>query len=228
VQDAARRRSRLAWISALALVTLIAAALGVLALRPVVPAPETRLEINTPVAPDASGFPASFALSPDGRKIIFAGLAEGRFQLWLRSLDSVLARPIAGTDGAVFPFWSPDSLSVAFFADSGRLKRFDIGDGSVQTLTQGNLFHPNNRGTWNSDGVILFDRGAGRPIYRASLTGGEPVAATRLEAPQQSSHRSPQFLPDGKHFLYYVQGSDEVRGVYVGQLDRSPIVPLQW
>lgn len=98
------------------------------------------------------------------------------------------------------------------------MKRIDIDSGSMQTLANA----PGMRGgAWNRDGVILFTRTASSPILRMSATGGDATAVTRLEAPQQSAHRFPQFLPDGRHFLYYVQGTPEVRGVYVGQLDGS-------
>ena len=127
-QAPAGSRRRLAWASALALVTLIAAAIGVWALRPAPTAPEARLEINTPPTRDPS-----LAISPDGLKIVFVGRSAGQSQLWLRSLDSPLARPLAGTERASSPFWSPDSRSIGFFADT-RLKRMDIDGGSVQTL----------------------------------------------------------------------------------------------
>ena len=114
------------------------------------------------------------------------------------------------------PFWSPDSRSIGFFADT-KLKRMDIDGGSVQTLAS-DAPAPLG-GTWNSDGTILFSTNPGGPIFRISAEGGEPSAATRFESPQQRSHSFPQFLPDGRHFLFFVTGSPEARGVYVGQLD---------
>ena len=207
------RRERLAWMSAVALVTLMAAAAIVWALRPVPTAPEMRVEINTPPTAD----PTSLAISPDGQKVVFAATSEGRSRLWLRSLESVSARPLAGTEGYfLLPFWSPDSRSVGFFAD-GQLKRMDIGGGSAQELANAGL---GLGGTWNRDGTILFTPGPVSPIFRIPATGGEPAAVTRLERPQQQHHNFPAFLPDGRHFLYYVH-SPEARGVYVGQLDGS-------
>ena len=202
---------RLAWASALALVALMAAAIGVWALRPVPTAPEARLEINTPPTRDPS-----LAISPDGLKIVFAARSAGQSQLWLRSLDSPLARPLAGTERASSPFWSPDSRSIGFFADT-KLKRMDIDGGSVQTLAS--VTPAPLGGAWNSDGTIVFADNPGGPIFRISAEGGEPAAATRIESPQQRSHSFPQFLPDGRHFLFFVTGSPEARGVYIGQLD---------
>ena len=111
-----------------ALLALIVAAAGGWALHPVPAAREVRLEINTP--PTTS---SSLAISPDGLKLVFVARAGGQTQVWLRSLDSTLARPLAGTERASSPFWSPDSRSIGFFADT-KLKRMDIDGGSVQTL----------------------------------------------------------------------------------------------
>jgi eukaryotic-like serine/threonine-protein kinase len=205
-------RERLAWVAALAVAALVAARTTMWGLRPgagAVPA-EMRLDVVTPTTTD----PISLAISPDGQKLVFVAASEGRPQLWLRSLDSVMSRPLAQTDGAVYPFWSPDNRTVAFFAD-GRLKRIDIDGGGVQTLATA----LNARGgTWSRDGTILFAPIPNGPILRMPAIGGEPTAVTRLE-PQQSSHRFPQFLHDGRHFMYYVGGSPDARGIYVSELD---------
>jgi Tol biopolymer transport system component len=204
------RKRRTAWFIA-ALVILIVAA-GIWVLRLPVPSPhEVRFEFTTPPTSDT----VSLAISPDGQQIAFVAASDGRSRLWVRSLDSVSTRSLAGTDGGFYPFWSPDSRSVGFFAD-GNLKRIDISTGLVQVLATA----PNPLGgTWNRDGTILFAPNFASPIFRVSSTpGGESAAVTRIEAPP-ASHRFPQFLPDGRHFLYYVSGSDKARGVYVGQLD---------
>jgi Tol biopolymer transport system component len=202
-------RERLAWIGVLSALTLALAA-SVLLIRRSPVASEMRVEITTPPTTE----PRSLAISPDGRTIAFVATAEGQSRLWLRSLESGSVRIVAGTDGAQFPFWSPDSRSVGFFAES-KLKRVDVDGGSVQSLANAPL---GRGGTWNRDDVILF-ASLGRPIFRIPATGGEPVALSRLA--QQGSDFSPQFLPDGRRFLYYVRGSPEVRGVYVGQLDAA-------
>jgi len=210
---APRRRERLAWISALALAVLVAAVMGVRAFRPIPPVTETRLDITTP----PTTAPTSLAISPDGQKVVFVTTSEGRSRLWLRSLNSVSARALAGTDLASYPFWSPDSRSVGFFAD-GRLKRIDIDGELVQALATAAA---GRGGTWNRDDVILFAANATSPIFRISATGGEPIAVTRPEA-QSTGHRFPQFLPDGRHFLYYFLGATpETRGVYISQLEGS-------
>ena len=211
VQSAAQSRERIAWISIVALVTLFGVAVIVWALRPAPLSPELRLEINTPPTTD----PVSMAISADGQKIVFLGISGSQSGLWLRSMDSVSLRPLAGTDGASFPFWSPDNRSVGFFA-GGKLKRIDIDNGSVQVLANAAA---GRGGTWNRDGTILFATYPSNSIFRISATGGEPEGLMQ-EATQQGLRRFPQFLPDGRHFLYYVIGSPEARGVYVGEIDR--------
>jgi eukaryotic-like serine/threonine-protein kinase len=159
------------------------------------------------------------ALSPDGRKLAFAAARDGKALLWIRDLDSLEARSISGTDGARGPFWSPDSQSLGFIAD-GKLKRIDIGGGSVMTLcaTEGNAYG----GSWSSRGVILFPNSATSALYRIPATGGTPVPVTTLDpSAGEVSHRLPWFLPDGRHFLFAVrsQAQEARSGVYVGDLD---------
>jgi Tol biopolymer transport system component len=113
--------------------------------------------------------------------------------------------------------WSPDSQSLAFFAD-GKLKVLDVAGRAVRTLT--NDIAEGNGGSWNRDGVILYAANGVSSIRRVPASGGESGLATQLQ-PQQRSNTYPQFLPDGRHFLYYVAGVPDVRGVYVGQLDSS-------
>jgi eukaryotic-like serine/threonine-protein kinase len=213
-QTPSRRKERFAWASVLMLVAALAVAIAVWALRPLPPAGELRFEINTPATTD----PASLAISPDGRKIVFVAMSEGRAKLWLRRFDSGSAAPLPGTDGAMAPFWSPDSRTVAFFTNTDdQLKRLDIDGRSLQALGR---FPLGIGGTWNQDGTILFatlsELG---PIRRIPATGGEPSAVTRLEAPRQA-HFFPQFLPDGRRFLFHVPVPAPA-GLYVGQLDGS-------
>jgi len=211
VVPASRRRERFVWFSALAFVTLVAATAMLWELPPTLPLPEARLEINTPSTPD----PFSLAISPDGRRIVFVATSEGQARLWLRSMDSVSARVLTGTDGAAYPFWSPDSRSVGFFANA-RLKRIDIDGGLVQTLADAPL---GRGGSWNRDGTILFAPGVSSAIFRTSATGDAVVQVTRLEA-DALSHRFPEFLSDGRLFLYYVWSS-KAQGVHIGSLDGS-------
>ena len=210
---------RLVWMAAFGVALLAAVALAVPTVRhlreapPPVP-PEMRLEITTPATTD----PVSLAISPDGQQIVFVATEEGRSRLSVRSLDAVSARPLTGTEGASWPFWSPDGRSVGFFAD-GKLKRIDVDGGQLQSLTDA----PAGRGaSWNRDGTIIFTPDqTSSPIFRIPAAGGAPSPLTRPESPKQTSHRFPQFLPDGRHFLYYVQGVPESRGIYIGDLQGS-------
>ena len=180
--------------------------------RRAVPEPVvTRLDVVTPPTSDA----LSFALSPDARQLAFVANGERGSQLWLRPLDQVTAQPLVGTDGASFPFWAPDGHAVGFFAD-GKLKRSDLTGGAVQVLADA----PAPRGgTWNPDGIIVFAPTGVEPLMRVAATGGAVTPVTRLAA-GQASHRWPQFLPDGRRFLFLMAlGPPQTHGVYVGSLD---------
>src|SRR2546426_4017623 len=208
-----RRRERV-WITAFVVATVLAVAMGIREVRGSPPVAEVRLEISTPPTAD----PASIAISPDGQKIVFVATSEGQSKLWVRPLDSVSGRALAGTDGASLPFWSPDSQSVGFFAE-GKMKRIEVDRGAVQILADA----PGGRGgAWNRDGTIIFYPNTTQsPIFRISATGGTASTVTRLENMKETNHRFPQFLPDGHHFLYYAQGTAESHGIYAGDLDGS-------
>jgi Tol biopolymer transport system component len=178
--------------------------------KPPAELPEMRLEINTP----ATQAPLEFALSPDGRYIVFVASGDGQQRLWLRALDKTDSQPLAGTEGSEYPFWSPDSRSVAFTA-AGRLKRVDIAGGTPLALSPASAARG---GTWNADGTILFTATLG-PLTRVAASGGEPVVVTRLDPPRQSQHLFPQFLPDGRHFLYYALGTPDAAGLYLASLE---------
>jgi Tol biopolymer transport system component len=208
---ASRRRERYVWIASLAFVVVMATAIVLwVRQRPfsVQKPPEVRLEIATPPAREA----AAFSISPDGRKVVYEGVTDGVTRLWLRSLDSVAARPLENTVGARFPFWSTDSRSVGFFGD-GKLNRIDIDTGFVQTLTT--ISGAPRGGTWSREGIILFAASSG--LLRISANGGNPMPVLAEPGPQVKNF--PEFLPDGQHFLYH--RSIEPRGVYLGQLDGS-------
>jgi eukaryotic-like serine/threonine-protein kinase len=204
------RREQIAW-AGLAIVAAVATALGLLISRAAPIAPEMRVDIATPPSSD----PLSLAISADGQKVVFAALSDGQPRLWLRSLDSTDARPLPGTDRGRVPFWSADGRSIGFFTD-GTFKRLDLETGLVRDLLNAVI---SSGGAWNHEGVILLSMGNVQPIRRVLVDGGEPIAVTRNVA--GSSHRTPRFLPDGRHFLYTVASSSEDRGVYVAALDGS-------
>jgi len=141
-----------------------------------------------------------FSISPDGFRLAYvAQNADGKALLWVRSLDSLEAQALAGTEDASFPFWSPDSKYVGFFA-SGKLKKIEASGGPPLTICDA----ANARGgTWNQDGVILFTPNLNVPIYRVSASGGTPNPVTSLDPGRGlTTNRWPQFLPDGRHFVY--------------------------
>jgi eukaryotic-like serine/threonine-protein kinase len=172
-------------------------------------APETRLDIVTP----ATNSPASFALSPDGRRIAYVASGDGPSRLWVRSLNSTSAQPLPGTEGALSPFWSPDGRSLGFFADF-KLKRIDLGGAQPQTLAETPFVSA--QGTWSEEGVILFSSGGVTALYRVPASGGQAVAASKL-GKGQNNQLAPRFLPGGRQFLYIVNGADP--GIWLGSLD---------
>ena len=179
----------------------------------------TRLAINTPPGTELRG---SFAISPDGRLLVFAAHSATEDALWLRPLNSQTARMLPGTGGGFDPFWSPDSRSIAFFA-AGKLKRLEISGGSPTIICD---VGQGRGGSWNADGTIIFNSVNDGPIMRVSAAGGTPVPVTHVDtAHQENSHRWPSFLPDGRHFLFYVRitnpvTSPEKPGVYLSSLDK--------
>ena len=225
---AARRmmRERVAWIVAtaclLALIALLLLGRRGSPERRAAEAPTYRASIALPEGvrlPENP--PGRFTLSPDGRRLAFvAADAAGRSALWVRPLDTTIAQPLAGTDGASFPFWSPDSRFIGFLAQ-GKLKKIDASGGTPFTLCD--AFR--GGGAWNRDDVILFTPKGGAPLSRVSASGGTPVPVTRLDAARgDAQHWFPFFLPDGRHFLYLATGSTtggitDPRAIYVGSLD---------
>jgi hypothetical protein len=148
------------------------------------------------------------ALSPDGRRLVFSAVgAHGKDQLWIRSLSALTAQPLAGTEGAMLPFWSPDSRYVGFFAGR-RLKRIEASGGAAIAICDAPI--PLG-GAWNRDGVIVFapDAGTG-PLRQIAASGGISTPVTRLDPGRKENlHSWPSFLPDGRHFLYVATGGAE-------------------
>jgi Tol biopolymer transport system component len=176
------------------------------ATRFIIPMPDKALILGPPV------------ISPDGRRIVYRlNTEDGKELLWVSSLGSFDARPVAGTEGATQPFWSPDSRSVGFFANF-KLKRIDLSGGAAQTLCDA----PSNfSGAWSRDGTIIFSRGVASGLYRVPAAGGTPVQLTAVDASRNEvEHIWPYFLPDGRHFIYLVRNAQpENSAIYVGSLE---------
>ncbi len=214
------KRELLAWVfTGILLLTLVATlplAVGYLRRPAENVSAATRFSIYAPEKTELRG---SFAVSPDGQRVVLRGIAQGKVLLWMRALDSLTIQPLAGTEEAIYPFWSSDSRFIGFFS-GGKLKKIEASGGPVQTLcdaTEG------RGGAWNSEGVIIFAPREASPLYRVPAAGGAPVPLTKLdESRKEVSHLHPHFLPDGRHFLYLAMSPQrESAGIYVGSLDKQ-------
>ena len=172
------------------------------------PGPTLRFFVSPP---ENIAFESGMALSPDGRQLVFAARSGTGTQLWLRPLDSLEAHLLPGTQNAWQPFWSPDARYLAFFAD-GKLKKMEMASGTVQSLCDA----PDPRGgAWSHSGVIVFAPTFNSVLYQIPAEGGEASPITTLDNQKgETGHRFPQFLPDGRHFLFFH---------YYQQLARKPI-----
>ena len=227
-----RNRERIAW-GAFGFAALAAAVLGILLLRrPTALARIVRFEVvPTDESPyryvQGTDLDMAPAVSPDGRLLVFkAADRDRKMSLWARPLDGLRARSLPGTEDGDYPFWSPDSLSIGFFAD-GKLKRMDASGGPVQVLCDAEA---GRGGTWSRDGVILFSPSAGSPIHRVNASGGKPEPVLAFDSAHgEDSQRWPHFLPDGRHFLYFSylganpESKNQNGGIRVGSLDSKAV-----
>ncbi len=211
-------RARLWAVISVALILLAGVVLAaVLWLRPHAAAPVVKFAV---APPEHTSYPGSPTISPDGRMLVFSAQGpEGQRMLWLRPLDAMRHSPLSGTEGATNPFWSPDGQYLAYF--SGRaLKTVRLRDGLTETICK--VEGTSGGGTWNADGTILFSRNLDDGLYKvAAKANSNPVSVLKVNAAKgENSYMWPQFLPDGKHFLFYIQTeATETSGVYAASLD---------
>jgi len=159
---------------------------------------------------------AQFALAPDGHAVVFVAATHGGApQLWVRHLDSMEPEPLPGTAGASYPFWSPDSRFVGFFAD-GMLRKVGLTGRSPQPICEAQ----NGRGgAWREDNIIVFSDDVRAPLSRVDASGLNPVQRLTSLAPGHHAHRWPQFLPDGR-VMFFVRSSDaDTQGSHIVSLD---------
>jgi eukaryotic-like serine/threonine-protein kinase len=219
---AAKGRKRELLVGALAVIFLLAAILSAVSYWRVVRTP-ARPIIAEITPPDKVRFnTGSFAggkpvLSPDGRALAFCGRDEnGKTMLWVRSLNSLVAHPLSGTDGARDPFWSADGRALGFFA-GGQLKTVAAsGEPAVAVAAAPD----EDGGSWNRDGTILFVPAAGRGLFKVAAAGGDPSSVIAADPAKFTFYGAPRFLPDGKHFLYFAGSRDAASsGTYFASLD---------
>jgi hypothetical protein len=215
-----RRREQLAWslvIAFLAAAIVIAVAYLRVARTPafaiiseILPPEKTQFNFGY----DYGGQPV---LSPDGTAVAFSVKgANGKQMLWIRSFDSLAARSLAGTEGGVYPFWSANGQKVGFFAD-GKLKTRELSGGPARPVADAPGY---GGGSWNREGTLLFVPDYNKGLYQVAASGGDPVPVLEFDKSKYSQGYGPKFLPDGKHFLYYIYAFDPAfSGIYFASLD---------
>jgi Tol biopolymer transport system component len=220
------RRERWAWA---ALAVIAAAVAGGFAFAHLREVPEPRFPARFTIdAPSGWNFDIDFAWpapSPDGRQVVFRAVparpedAQGQGALWVRPLASLSARPLSGTEGGILPAWAPDGRSLAFIA-AGEVRRLEFADGTVQRICAmpqtgaGGL-------TWSQAGTILFSTGGDTgQIYSVAATGGDPRPLISVDkTPGGTFHHIPEFLPDGRRFLFSTFGGGNRAGTYIASVD---------
>jgi Tol biopolymer transport system component len=214
-----RGRERLAWLLAALFLGTTLLVTGVLGMRTQSGSPFDDARLRFLEFPPANASVSAIALSPNGRQLAFTATPRGgTSMLWLRPLDSQTAVTLPGTEDATYPFWSPDGQSIGFFAE-GRLKKISAAGGTPQIICDA----PGGRGgAWNASGTILFSPSRESGLARVQDTGGTPVPVTTVDRPRQRGHVWPQFLPDGRHFIYLADSSQpEHHNLFAGALGTS-------
>ena len=219
-RPAHRLRERIAWGLVVVLLLLLAALGAYVALKPPPAVQLTRFQVYPPPGKGLRTqlFTAGDAeVAPDGTRLAFsAGDRTGKSQLWIRRFDAFDALPLTGTEGASMPFWSPDSRHIAFFV-AGKLRSVDAAGGSprticdVQSLTRG--------GTWGANDDIVFASGGVSRLYRVPAVGGRAVPLSMGSGPTPAEPAWPEFLPDGRTFLFWSRDAIEGAGLYAVSLD---------
>jgi eukaryotic-like serine/threonine-protein kinase len=219
---ARRRRSQnVAWAAAGICLLAVLATSSALWLRPHRPLLPLRASLLPPK--NCSFDPFGFAISPDGKRLAFVAVAAGESEtaLWVRPINSVAAQELSGTSGATYPFWSPDSSSIGFFAGN-KLKKIDAAGGPVIALAD---VEDGRGGTWGSDGTIVFSRKPYQEgLYQVSSAGGSVSEVTHYDKSRnEDTHRWPWMMPDSRHFIFYMSSTtltptnsdqDPTAGVY--------------
>jgi eukaryotic-like serine/threonine-protein kinase len=222
-----RSRERIAWLLA-AIFFAVALAFVLSFIRsPKQENPVIRFSIQLPESKSSGGLDivGQVAISTNGRNLVFVGpSSNGKSMLWLRPLETADPRLLTGTEGASFPFWSPDNRYVGFFAE-GRLKKIDVMGGFPETLCDAT---DARGGAWSRNGKIVFAPHFRDPLYEVSAAGGTSRQLTTLDKTRaELSHRWPQFLPDGIHFLYLsYTGGHKNDTIYMASLDSKDLKPL--
>ena len=211
-------RKPLPWFLAVMAVVAVVIALK---LTKAPPAPATRSYVLPPegatfnLINDDGG---SVVLSPDGRRLAFVAVgSDGPARIWIRTLGKLSADPLEDTEGATFPFWSPDGQWIGFFAE-GKLKKIRLSGGAPIAISDA----PFGRGGSWRNGVIIFAPGSHTGIYKVADSGGSPVQLTTVDPSVHTTHRWPKFLPDGRHFLYLAASHfrDAAHdALYIGSID---------
>ncbi|HYJ33896.1 MAG TPA: protein kinase [Candidatus Binatia bacterium] len=220
---AARRKSRerLAWL-ALGAMTVVAVILGAAALKPKPVSRPVIFELTPPAQVRAIDLPR---ISPDGRRLAFNAIDSlGTQSIWVRQMNSLDAQRLPGTEGASRPFWSPDSRFLAFFT-GGKLYKIDVAGGPPIAICNA----PRGAdGSWGTRNVILFDGTSADSVQKVSAAGGTPTGATRIDRPNGETYTAwPQFLPDGRHFIYVGYGSAaDVRKLHIGSIDSRDVTTI--